>query len=240
MEIGLLVANMMALQVSLVASNKSVTTPGLGNLIYRVPGEDPLNDMTIQQISDQISTDMTNWGGVQYATFAHYNDVLTKILAAFASPSLNLVASDTAHGWAQALIQVVLTNPVSLADVPFLHQNVGATIQHSPLAAYNPPIPVKFGLQQNYPNPFNPGTTIATDLPFDAFVTLKIYNILGQPVATIYNHRFIAAGTDYSDFDATHLASGVYIYRVEAQQVGNDGTASGKVYTDVKKMMYVK
>jgi len=76
--------------------------------------------------------------------------------------------------------------------------------------------PESFKLYQNFPNPFNPTTNIQFDLVRDARVSLKIYNVLGQEVATLFNNQWMAAGVQTASFDASHLASGVYIYRLNA------------------------
>lgn len=76
-------------------------------------------------------------------------------------------------------------------------------------------LPTKFSLSQNYPNPFNPATTIKYDLPVSGFVTLKLYNLLGQEVATLVNQEQ-KTGEYIVDFDASNLASGIYMYSIKA------------------------
>jgi hypothetical protein len=92
----------------------------------------------------------------------------------------------------------------------------------------NSNIPHSYSLSQNYPNPFNPSTVINFSLQNASNVTLAVYNILGQKVATLVN-EYKQAGTYTAQFDASKLASGVYIYRIEA---GN--------FVAVKKMMLLK
>jgi S-formylglutathione hydrolase FrmB len=72
-----------------------------------------------------------------------------------------------------------------------------------------------FMLYQNYPNPFNPSTSIAFALPKSGFVTLKIYNTLGEEVATLVSEK-LPAGKHQRVWEAKGLASGVYVYRLEA------------------------
>jgi hypothetical protein len=78
--------------------------------------------------------------------------------------------------------------------------------------------PVSFALEQNYPNPFNPTTNINFSLPKATNVELSIYNILGQKVMTLISGA-MSSGVHSVQFNASHFASGVYIYRLEAGDV---------------------
>ncbi len=75
--------------------------------------------------------------------------------------------------------------------------------------------PNKFLLSQNYPNPFNPSTTIRFELPKESFVTMKVYNVLGQEVTTLVNEKR-EAGRYEVEYNASGLTSGVYFYRLQA------------------------
>jgi Secretion system C-terminal sorting domain/Bacterial Ig-like domain len=78
-----------------------------------------------------------------------------------------------------------------------------------------PRTPVEFSLEQNYPNPFNPSTTIRYQLPTRGYVALRVYNLLGQEVATLVN-GVEEAGYRELQWTAKGLASGVYLYKLQA------------------------
>ncbi len=80
----------------------------------------------------------------------------------------------------------------------------------APIFSHN--LPERFLLYQNYPNPFNPVTTLQFDLRRHLKVTLKVFNVLGQEVATLLQNAPLSAGTHKIAFDGAHLPSGVYIY----------------------------
>ena len=89
-------------------------------------------------------------------------------------------------------------------------------------------IPNKFELFQNYPNPFNPTTQISYQLPKNSFVSLVVYNTIGQKVAELVNQEQ-ASGKYTVKFDASNLPSGVYIYKLQAGE-----------FSSVKKMLLTK
>jgi len=78
-------------------------------------------------------------------------------------------------------------------------------------------VPAKFILKQNFPNPFNPFTTIEYGLPKATNVVLKVYDVLGQQVSTLFSGRQ-SAGNHSVSFDASHLSSGMYLYRLETDE----------------------
>jgi len=95
-------------------------------------------------------------------------------------------------------------------------------------------IPKEYGLAQNYPNPFNPSTTINFALPVQSVVTLRVYDILGQVVTTLYDNKLVEAGYQSVNWNAMNVASGLYIYRMNAK--GSDG----KEFVKSLKMMFLK
>ena len=89
-------------------------------------------------------------------------------------------------------------------------------------------LPTEYELTQNYPNPFNPSTKISWQSPVNSHQTLKIYDVLGNEVATLVD-EFREAGSYEVEFDASSLSSGIYFYKLQS---GN--------YLETKKMILLK
>ena len=88
--------------------------------------------------------------------------------------------------------------------------------------------PLVFSLEQNYPNPFNPSTSINYSIPANGFITLKVYDVLGNEVAILVSDEK-SAGNHVVSFDAVNLSSGLYFYTLQ----------SGS-FTETKKMVLLK
>jgi hypothetical protein len=88
--------------------------------------------------------------------------------------------------------------------------------------------PTDFSISQNYPNPFNPTTTIKYHIPELSFITLKVYDVLGNEIETLVSEER-AAGSFEVKFDATGLPSGIYFYRLQAGSI-----------VETKKMVLMK
>jgi hypothetical protein len=96
-------------------------------------------------------------------------------------------------------------------------------------------IPLSYSLEQNYPNPFNPSTVISYSLPAESFVSLKVYDILGREIQTIVS-SIQKPGVHKVSFGGSSLASGIYLYKIEAApNVGQAGN-----FVEVKKMLLLK
>jgi len=89
-------------------------------------------------------------------------------------------------------------------------------------------IPLDYSLKQNYPNPFNPTSTIVYGIPNNGIVTLQVYNLLGEVMATLVNEEKAAGNYDV-EFDATGLPSGIYFYKLQAGS-----------FIETKKMILLK
>ncbi len=101
---------------------------------------------------------------------------------------------------------------------------------------YDEKIPLTYSLKQNYPNPFNPRTTIEFSISKNEFVSLKIYNLLGQKVASLVDQKLTPGNYKYN-WDASGFASGVYIYRLYAD---NPSTGSGQRFVQSCKMLLLR
>jgi len=102
------------------------------------------------------------------------------------------------------------------------------TYEYSDVVSVEVGVPNNFYLSQNYPNPFNPETRIDFTLPEKQFVTIRVYNTLGEQVAELVNEAR-EAGSYSVIFDASRLPSGVYIYRLQTSE-----------FAEIKKMTFLK
>jgi L-ascorbate metabolism protein UlaG (beta-lactamase superfamily) len=110
-----------------------------------------------------------------------------------------------------------------------IHPGVTIALENTPTSVGEKnEVPYLFSLRQNYPNPFNPTTTIKFTVQENGFTSLKVYNVLGQVVATLINAQ-LKAGSYEKMFDARNLVSGVYMYRLQSGQ-----------FNEVKKLMVLK
>jgi len=166
------------------------------------------------------TADFTARGGDQYPL----GDLdLTLVGVTYQQALFNYITAPSADGGLEGVItatqypeggegRITATDEVSVSN------------ENDPLTG----LPTEFSLDQNYPNPFNPNTNIEFSLPQSANVTLNVYDMLGRRVMTLVNDQR-SAGTHTVNFDASGLASGTYIYRIEAGS-----------FTSIKKMMLIK
>jgi len=225
-----LLANLIGLKVSIIASALEITPLGFGELILQDTMSSPYNGMTLRQIANKADSMMTGYAGrvfEDFDTYAFLNSTIARVVAAFEGP-IDTISFSTG---------LVVTGAQQLIDVPFLRENPTA-VRERITSTQVTSLPGQYSLQQNYPNPFNPTTTIQFELPFASTVTLKIFNILGQKVATLVNNEQMGDGIQEVEFNAANFASGVYLYRITAETMNEDGIVN--TFTSVKKMVLMK
>jgi hypothetical protein len=145
----------------------------------------------------------------------------TRVIAPWDSASYMVRFTPENEGLSSGLV-IITSNAPTSPDTISLIGNLTMEVR-SPRD-----IPQSFSLHQNYPNPFNPGTLIEYDLPSREYVSLRVYNMLGQEVAVLVN-REQEPGYKMVKFESNHLPSGVYVYRMAAGS-----------YTDTKKMLLIR
>jgi hypothetical protein len=126
----------------------------------------------------------------------------------------------TAKGWIKEgnkTIDLVVAPVSGQGSIAFGEQAFAQVILVEPGLATSGGLekPTAFALSQNYPNPFNPSTTIRFDVPQTEHVRIEVYNILGQKVAVLHD-KITSAGTYRVTWDASRMASGIYMVRMQA------------------------
>ena len=237
-----LLGQAVALAFNIGASDAQKIHDGIGDMIYVNQPGDPAglpNGSTVRFIDGQMDSVMS-CASTAAGTYAEWLAVLSRINSAFSGPfdSASFITPQgpkTAGGTIAAGVKAV-------ADVDYLYRTslVASPVTIAPLDLKTLEAPKSYQLDQNYPNPFNPTTTIQFTLAEDAFVTLKVYNMLGQEVTTLAENEQFTEGLNDVTFDASSLASGVYFYRIIAHGVDDNGVVKSNSFTSVKKMMLVK
>jgi hypothetical protein len=237
---NVLLVDMIALKLGIVASAMRKTPLGFGELIYDNPDDttNPYNGKMLKElaaIGDSLMMGYYENATHQFAdssVFNFFDETIQSINLAFEGDIDTISFADS----------LVLKGANMLVEVPFIRKDssiVPAII--IPINNLTEEIPEAFELFQNYPNPFNPITTIEFYLPFQSNVTLTIHNILGQQVASLMDGEILDEGTQQFDFYPNNLASGVYFYRLSATTIQDDelSTMSQK-YVVAKKMILLK
>ncbi len=238
-----LFAEALALKLNVIASRLGKFPAGLDSLIYDDhknlldPTHPVFNGKYVAEIMAQVDSMLAckvDPKGAGLTPYDYYR-VIRKINKAFSGPI------DTTRWSCEKLI---LTGVRPLKSVSYLRAEPGHSMMPETFPV-NPHakelMPSAFSLNQNYPNPFNPSTTIQFELPEEAAVTMKIYNMLGQEVATLINNEVLDEGETEVEFDASSLPSGVYLYKLTANGIGDiDEGIVGQSYVSVKKMMLIK
>jgi hypothetical protein len=198
----------------LVYSN-SGGMPGvkLGNTVLH-----PLQLMSAGTLNyiQMIESGVSVTGGTDYfVVISQTNATDTLIIRGDSAASSTRSLYNTGSGWVAAgtnyRMRMIVSYGTGVSDV-----------------ATGDPLPETYALEQNYPNPFNPSTTIRFTIPAQQHVSLKIFNLLGQEVATLVDDNIIA-GKHIVQWQPEQLASGTYFYRLEAGS-----------FRESKKVVYLK
>ncbi len=237
-------ANLLALKINIAASDAGKTPMGFGDLVYLDTQTSPWfagqGTWTVEDIAELADDALTNWAGIPYQKYEDLNTVMELINASFAD-SLPIGPEDTTSWLGNAKLALNGVRPLS--EVPIFIDVDGNSaprnVHYLSEFAIQPEI---FLLDQNYPNPFNPTTTIRFSLDEPAVVTLKVFTMVGEEIATLAENEQLDEGFWDYDFDAKKLSSGVYIYQLTVHTTGEDDEEGGapKVFKDVKKMLLLK
>ncbi|HLX11188.1 MAG TPA: T9SS type A sorting domain-containing protein [Bacteroidota bacterium] len=225
-----------ALKLAIIANDSGVSLPDtpatkLGDLVYfdSTNGSDPCNGLTLRQVEHLADSALSYWRhftATDDTIWMQLDSSISRINRAFGGPYVALDAKP-----------LKLAGTQDLSTVPFLHASGRVSPGTSPrrageLSARVPQTPQLF---QNYPNPFNPTTEISFMLPKASVVTLKVFNVIGQEVETLYDRAALGAGQRTAKFNAANLPSGMYFYRLNVVAAGES-----QMFQDVKRMLLVK
>jgi len=224
-----LLGELLALKLNIGISDAGLTQSEFGDLVYHDTSvyAQMINGKRLRDLVLSVDSVMTEY---RKFTSINYSYIATAL------HTINNAFDGTFDTVSTSPLKVKSTRPVF--SIPFL---TTSTLPATVVPAFTPAppadeeLPNKFTLYQNYPNPFNPYTRIEYVLTEPSIVTLKVYNILGQEVATLIDHTAIEDGHQLIDFDATNIASGVYFYRMIAEPLSGHG-----YLTQVKKMMVIR
>ena len=215
MENNKLFADLLALKFNILASEQGITPAGFGELYYNDQSS-PYYSKTIRQIAAHADSMMTFWRGVFKADYIEIDTLISQINSSYVGPIDTISYSSK---FMLTGVQSVSANVFSLTKPRLNPITQDNTYDNLPQVSE---------LRQNYPNPFNPSTVIGYSLTVNSYVTIKIYNILGEEVVTIVD-GLQEAGSKSVTWDASTIPSGTYMYRLTT------GT-----FTDFKKMSLVK
>jgi hypothetical protein len=221
-----------ALKINIAASDLGITPPGFGDLVYADSTDttSAVYRRSFRSISKHVDSVLTFWKTVPALEYTVLDSCLTRANRAFSGK-----------------LDTFSTRPLRirgtrfLADVWYLRPNPSAVAPPGfQMEASEPSYAEHYGLDQNYPNPFNPSTTVSFALTYPSEVTLKVFNVLGQVVAVLYDREQIDEGSYEAVFDGAALASGVYLCRLEVSEVQKEEGVEVETSVFVKKMILLK
>ncbi len=237
-----LFAELVALKMNIAASQMGKTPVGLGELVFDMEGN-LCHNLSLLEISSKADSMLTYWQGRTQVDYDSVYRAIYIINRAF------LGALDTLSFEADQ--ELIADGAVDLGNVSFLKPGLGPelrTIRTSHAGETEDDedfgaeefeeadgTPALARLYQNYPNPFNPSTTLSFRLREPSRVTLKVYSVLGQEIATLVSGEQFEEGLQMVEFHADGLASGVYFYQLRAE-----GEEEGDLLTEARKFVLMK
>jgi len=228
-----LLAELIALKTNIAASDAGFTPP------YAQSGYPPFGEIVFDEEQNPCSGFSLRDIAKMADTILTFNQLTRSNSSDFDANVLYDCISRVNAGFSGkvALVDTTVFDPLKIKpikpinQVPFL-KRPSKFVVHIPENVLGKP--EQYSLEQNYPNPFNPTTAIRFSLLAVSNVTLKVYNVLGQEVATLLNNAEMESGIHEIQFDASRLSSGVYFYRMS---VTENGTMK---HTEIKKMVLMK
>ena len=179
--------------------------------------------MKLIQTAEGLSYEANGFVGFEI-TLSHGADFEINVTKSGFIADANTVGNTT-----KVLVVNNVTNELFSSTGDFAIVDVIAATAGGTALAYDiVTVPTVFGLGSAYPNPFNPTTSVELAMPQDGFVSVKVYNLMGQVVATLHEGDLTANSYSFT-WDAADVASGMYIMQAEA--AGN---------VDVQKIMLMK
>ncbi|MBS4028758.1 MAG: InlB B-repeat-containing protein, partial [Ignavibacteriales bacterium] len=239
-------------KLNLKASEKNVTPYGFGDLVLDTPATfvgREMQGITLSSIGvllDSVMTYYMRYGVVNDSAYTALHTFMTTVIkpinerfsSTFTSSNYTVDENDVKVGKNK---YGVLLRGVKTATEAGIVKYVFTRNSPLPGAGTSFIIPTAYSLEQNYPNPFNPSTIISFGLPSASKITITVYNSLGQKVATLVDGEILDEGIQEIEFQAEGLSSGVYFYRLDAQEISEESGLPGyRVYSYTKKMMLVK
>ncbi|MBK8127941.1 MAG: T9SS type A sorting domain-containing protein [bacterium] len=202
-----------------------------GDVVKAVEAVLEYDDTRLEYVSSTTSAIATD--GTLFTKAALVNNEAGKVgIVAAACGGYTTLYDDAVLGTVTFRVMREITSPCELSLVSVqMVDNTGAirTTESDGISIQSASsIPTNYALHQNYPNPFNPTTNIQFDLVEAGHVTILVYNTLGQAVATVLNQP-LEAGRHEVSFDASTLASGLYIYTIQVNG-----------FSDLKKMVLIR
>jgi hypothetical protein len=239
------------LQVSVVIFDPDNYSAGVppwgpnGNFYKQWWGSEWGSEFRTLEFGNVLPVELTSFTGafvgndvqLKWSTVTELNNRGFEIQRSINGSSFATVAFVEGHGTTTEQKQYLYTDRNIESRVNYSYRlkqlDYNGTYEYSQVVNVGYSLPLEFALEQNYPNPFNPTTNIIYAVPVKSNVTLDVYNLIGQKVATLFEGN-IEAGKHSAEFNASSMSSGIYFFKLTA--VGENG----KQFSSSKKMTLLK